>query len=39
MGPVKLVTGDPKNIKITYPGDLERGAEALEGTETQVGTV
>ena len=27
VGPVKLVTGDPKNIKITYPGDLERGAE------------
>ena len=25
IGPVKLVTGDPKNIKITYPGDLERG--------------
>ena len=39
VGPVKLVTGDPKNIKITYPGDLERGAEALEGTETQEGTV
>ena len=28
VGPVKLVTGDPKNIKITYPGDLQRG-EAL----------
>ena len=26
IGPVKLVTGDPKNIKITYPGDLEKGA-------------
>ena len=26
VGPVKLVTGDPKNIKITYPGDLEKGA-------------
>ena len=25
-GSVKLVPGDPKNIKITYPGDLERGA-------------
>ena len=25
-GPVKLVEGDPKNIKITYPGDLEKGA-------------
>lgn len=28
VGPVKLVTGDPKNIKITYPGDIEKG-EAL----------
>ena len=28
VGSVKLVTGDPKNIKITYPGDLQRG-EAL----------
>ena len=27
VGPVKLVTGDQKNIKITYPGDLERGLE------------
>ena len=26
VGKVKLVTGDPKNIKITYPGDLEKGA-------------
>lgn len=26
VGPVKLVAGDPKNIKITYPGDLEKGA-------------
>lgn len=26
VGQVKLVTGDPKNIKITYPGDLEKGA-------------
>ena len=26
IGPVKLVKGDPKNIKITYPGDLEKGA-------------
>ncbi len=25
-GRVKLVAGDTKNIKITYPGDLERGA-------------
>ena len=25
VGDVKLVTGDPKNIKITYPGDLQRG--------------
>ena len=25
-GPVKLVAGDNKNIKITYPGDLEKGA-------------
>ena len=25
VGPVKLVTGDPKNIKITYPGDIEKG--------------
>ena len=30
VGSVKLVTGDPKNIKITYPGDLERGAVASE---------
>ena len=37
VGPVKLVTGDPKNIKVTYPGDLERGAQA--GTDTQGGTV
>ena len=33
VGPVKLVIGDPKNIKITYPGDLERGA----GTEAKGG--
>ena len=26
VGQVKLITGDPKNIKITYPGDLEKGA-------------
>ena len=26
VGQVKLITGDPKNIKITYPGDLENGA-------------
>ena len=26
VGDVKLITGDPKNIKITYPGDLEKGA-------------
>ncbi len=25
-GPVKLVAGDIKNLKITYPGDLEKGA-------------
>ena len=25
VGLVKLVTGDPKNIKITYPGDLQKG--------------
>lgn len=24
-GPVKIVTGSTKNIKITYPGDLEKG--------------
>ena len=33
IGPVKLVEGDQKNIKITYPGDLERGA----GTEAKGG--
>ena len=30
VGPVKLVPGDPNNIKITYPGDLERGAGNME---------
>lgn len=24
QGPVKFVKGDPKNIKVTYPGDIER---------------
>ena len=35
VGPVKLVEGDINNKKITYPGDLERGA----GTDTQGGTL
>lgn len=33
LGPVKLVTGDPKNIKITYQGDLERGAGQTGATQ------
>ncbi|MBP5601474.1 MAG: 2-C-methyl-D-erythritol 4-phosphate cytidylyltransferase [Treponema sp.] len=30
-GNVKLVTGDPKNIKITYPGDLEKAQMQANG--------
>ena len=30
-GNVKLVTGDPKNIKITYPGDLEKAQKQANG--------
>ena len=34
FGKIKLVSGDPRNIKITYPGDLERGAGAKADTDT-----
>jgi len=32
--PVYMVTGDKNNIKITYPGDIERAGEILKGGGT-----